>query len=240
MKKLLDLYSGAGLAAIGYKQAGFKVTGIDIDEKSCYAGDTWIQADVFDILSDIDFCRQFDAIHASPPCQRYSQSTAVFRAAGKWYPDLVQPTRVLLDKIGLPYVIENVPAAPVRPDIVLHGWMFGLKVMRRRHFELGNWFMMQPGVGQRIGSVKDGDFISIFGNGGYRTHSGQQPGWRPKFDKGKFLPTWHFAMGIPDFYKFKAAEISEGIPPAYTKYIGEHLSEYLDRKIEDIFSNACM
>lgn len=52
MKKLLDLYSGAGLAAIGYKQAGFHVTGVDIEQKTCYAGDTWIQADALEILAD--------------------------------------------------------------------------------------------------------------------------------------------------------------------------------------------
>lgn len=168
MKKILDLYSGAGLAAIGYRQAGFHVTGVDIEKKTCYAGDTWIQADALEILSDLNFCRRFDAIHASPPCQRYSQSTAMFRARGKVYADLIEPTREALELIGLPYIIENVPTAPVRPDIVLHGWMFGLKVMRKRHFELGGWWMMQPVVSARIGSVKEGDFITIIGKQGFR------------------------------------------------------------------------
>ena len=137
MKKLLDLYSGAGLAAIGYQQAGFHVTGVDIETKSCYAGNTFIQADALQILMDVKFCQQFDAIHASPPCQKYSQSTAMFRLAGKQYGDYIPQTRFLLNNIGKPYIIENVPTAPVRPDIVLHGWMFGLNVMRKRHFELG-------------------------------------------------------------------------------------------------------
>lgn len=229
MKKLLDLYSGAGLAAIGYNQAGFHVTGVDIEKKTCYAGDTWIQADALEVLSDLNFCRQFDAIHASPPCQKYSQSTAMFRAAGKQYADLIQPTRDALELIGLPYVIENVPTAPVRPDIVLHGWMFGLKVMRKRHFELGNWWAMQPGVPQRIGSVRDGDFVTVIGKQGYRKYKGLPRGWRPKFDQGSGLKTWHFAMGIPFEYTFRDVEISEGIPPAYTKYIGSRLIEYLDQ-----------
>lgn len=234
--KLLDLYSGAGLAAIGYKQAGFRVTGVDIEKKSCYAGDEWFQADAPEVLSDLGYCRQFDAIHASPPCQKYSQSTAMFRAAGKEYADLIAPTREGLEKVGLPYIIENVPTAPIRPDIVLHGWMFEnprnpgfpLNVMRRRHFELGNWWAMQPGVRQRIGSVKNGDFVTIIGKQGYRKYRGLPKGWRPKFDQGSGLKTWHFAMGIPEQYWFRDVEISEGIPPAYTKFIGGYLAEYLN------------
>lgn len=229
MKKLLDIYCGAGLAAIGYQQAGFHVTGVDIAQKSCYAGDIFMLADALEVLKDLDYCRQFDAIHASPPCQRYSQSTAMFRAAGKQYADLIEPTRAALEKIGLPYVIENVPTAPIRPDITLHGWMFGLNVMRKRHFELGNWWMMQPGVSKQIGSVKEGDFCTIIGKQGYRKYKGLPKDWRPKFDQGSSIKTWHYAMGIPEIYKFKDVEISEGIPPAYSHYIGQYLLEYLNR-----------
>lgn len=236
--RILDLYSGAGLAAIGYMQAGFHVTGVDIEKKSTYAGHIFIQGNALEILLDINYCRQFDAIHASPPCQKYSKSTAMFRAMGKYYPDLIEPTRILLEKIGLPYIIENVPTAPIRPDIVLHGWMFQnplnpphpLNVMRRRHFELGNWFAMQPGIGQRRGSVRDGDFITIIGKQGYRKYKGLPRHWRPKFDQGTGLKTWHYAMGIPIEYQFRDVEISEGIPPPYTRYIGELLFEYLKYK----------
>lgn len=114
---------------------------MDNEKKSCYAGDTWIEADALEVLADVKFCRQFDAIHASPPCQKYSQSTAMFRAQGKQYADLIEPTRNMLNLIGRPYIIENVPTAPIRADIVLHGWMFGLHVMRKRHFELGGAFL---------------------------------------------------------------------------------------------------
>lgn len=228
--KILDLYSGAGLAAIGYKQAGFQVTGVDIEKKSTYAGDMFVQADALQILSDLKFCRRFDAIHASPPCQRYSTSTAMFRYNGKEYPDLVAPTRAMLENIGRPYVIENVPTAPVRADIVLHGWMFGLRVMRKRLFELGGWWMLQPGIPNRVGSVRDGDFITIIGKQGYRKYKGLPKNWRPKFDQGSGLKTWHYAMGIPSEYKFRDVEISEGIPPAYTRYIGEHLIYVLHRR----------
>lgn len=219
--KLLDLYCGAGLAAIGYQQAGFHVTGVDIEAKSCYAGDVFLLGDALEVLKDLAFCRQFDLIHASPPCQRYSCSTAKFRKGGKVYADLVAETRAGLEATGVPYIIENVPAAPIRKDIVLRGDMFGLRVWKSRAFELGGWWMMQPGKATRAGSVLAGDYISIFGKMGYRKHSGQPPGWRPKFDKGSGVLTWSFAMGIPEGYKFRDTEISEGIPPAYAKYLGE-------------------
>lgn len=224
--RILDICSGAGLAAIGYHQAGWSVTGVDIAPQPRYPFE-FVQADALDILSDIDYCRTFDAIHASPPCQKYSQSTAPFRALGKVYPDLVSPIRALLERIERPYVIENVPLAPIRHDIVLHGWMFGLNVMRKRCFEVGNWWAMQPGIKQRSGSVRDGDFITIIGKQGYRKYKGLPRNWRPKFDQGSGLKTWHFAMGIPPEYKFKDIEISEGIPPPYTKYIGTVLAEYI-------------
>lgn len=219
--KLLDLYCGAGLAAIGYQQAGFHVTGVDIEAKSCYAGDVFILGDALEVLKDLAFCRQFDLIHASPPCQAYSPATGKQRAEGKVYADLVAETRAGLEAAGVPYVIENVPAAPIRKDITLHGWMFGLNVMRKRCFEIGGWWMMQPGVSKRRGSVKDGDFVTIIGKQGYRKYKGLPSGWRPKFDQGSGLKTWHFAMGIPEGYKFRDTEISEGIPPAYARYLGE-------------------
>ena len=228
--KLLDLYSGAGIAAIGYKQAGFHVTGIDIEKKSCYAGDIFLQANALDVLADTAFCSQFDAIHSSPPCQKYSRSTAPQRARGKEYADLIAPTRILLEKIGLPYVIENVPTAPIRPDIKLMGHMFGLRVIRKRHFELGNWFMMQPSIPLLRGSVKAGDYCTIIGKAGYKKDTKLPNDWRPCFDQGTIIKTWTFAMGIPSEYKFKDVEISESFPPAYSKYIGEELINYIKYK----------
>lgn len=228
--KLLDLYCGAGLAAIGYKQAGFEVIGIDIERKSCYAGDFFIQGDALGVLKDICFMRQFDAIHASPPCQKYSQSTAPHRKKGKIYSDLIGETRAGLNLSGVPYIIENVPRAPIRADITLHGWMFGLNVMRQRNFELSGWWLMQPGISRRVGSVKAGDYCTIIGKQGYRKSKGLEKGWRPKFDQGTGLKTWHYAMGIPPEYWFRDVEISEGIPPAYTKYLGSYLMEFLNQK----------
>lgn len=225
--RLLDIFSGAGLAAIGYHQAGWEVTGVDIVSQPRYPF-RHIQADALEILADVQYIRSnFDAIHASPPCQLYSVATAPQRAKGKQYPDLVAPVRQQLESIGLPWIIENVPNAPIRLDITLFGHMFGLRVIRRRHFEIGGWFALQPGIPQRVGTVLSGDFISIFGKVGYRKYSALPKNWRPSFDQGSIISTWHYAMGIPSQYKFRDIEISEGIPPAYTRYLGALLAEHI-------------
>lgn len=227
--KILDLYSGCGLAAIGYSLAGFKVTGVDIQFQKNYPFE-FIQMDALEILKDQSFVRQFDAIHASPPCQAYSKSTAPFRSQGKVYPDLVNQTREYLTSYKIPFVIENVPFAPVRPDIKLKGHMFGLNVIRERWFETGHWFMMNHSFPPKKGSVKNGDYVCIIGNAGYRKYAALPKDWRPNFDQGSVIKTWLYAMGIPSgFGPFKDTEISEGIPPAYTAYIGRNLYEYLER-----------
>lgn len=239
---LLDLCCCAGLASVGYYQAGFDVVGIDKDDHPNYPF-TFIQGDALEVLQDLDFCRQFDAIHASPPCQKASRSTAPQRAQGKIYLDILEPCRDGLDLIGVPYVMENVPEAPIRRDIMLHGYMFGLKVLRTRAFELGHWWAMQPqgqprgylvtrserGTTKQVKSVLSGDFVSVYGKQGYRKTKDLPPGWRPKFDKGTGLKTWHYAMGIPPNLKFMDTEIAEGLPPAYTRCIGGLLIDHLTR-----------
>lgn len=83
-------------------------------------------------------------IHASPPCQLYSNSTAVAKSKNpeKEYSNICVDIKDYLRSINKPSVIENVLQAPIRNDIVLNGDMFRLKVLRSRKFELNNWFMM--------------------------------------------------------------------------------------------------
>lgn len=226
--KLLDLFCGAGLAAIGYADAGFEIVGVDNRPQPRYPY-TFHCADAMEVLANPVFLANFDAIHASPPCQHYTSSTAKFRKSGKTYPDLLPGTRDLLEKQAKPWVIENVPGAPIRPDLILRGDVFGLGVLRRRFFEFGNWWAMQPQLPQKKGSVKNGDFVSIFGNAAYRKDSCLPVGWRPKFAKRTIKETWHFALGLPEWFRPTDVEMSEGIPPAYTKYIGQILKEHIAR-----------
>ena len=128
---VLDLYCCAGGAALGYYQAGFNVTGIDIQQRNNYFAD-FIRADAIEYLKQHG--HEYDFVHASPPCQKYSRSTGQWRAQGRTYVDLVDDTRDALREVGRPYVIENVPQAPLRKDLELRGEMFGLKVIRKRIF----------------------------------------------------------------------------------------------------------
>ena len=125
--KLLDLYCKAGGAGMGYSLAGFEVTGIDIQPQPNYPF-RFIQYDAVAYLRR--YGHLYDAIHASPPCQFASRSTAPHRANNKEYFNLIPKTRAVLDKCGKPYVIENVKNAGLRPDIILsverpiQGWQY--------------------------------------------------------------------------------------------------------------------
>jgi hypothetical protein len=154
MLRLLDTFCCAGGAGMGYHRAGFQVFGVDIQKRDeypfhCHEGDA------------IGFIREhgheFDAIHASPPCQRYTTITRDRDA----HPDLVAETREALISTGKPWVIENVTAAPLRRDVVLCGEMFGLRVLRHRKFEFSNpeWFP-QPKHLQHKGKVMRGRHYS--------------------------------------------------------------------------------
>lgn len=137
--RLLDLFCGAGGAAMGYHRAGFEVVGVDLKPQKHYPFE-FHQADALEFLAEHG--REFDVIHASPPCQAH---TSLKNLHDKDYPELIEPTRRLLEKTGLPYIIENVVGAPLRNPILLCGSSFGLRVRRHRLFE-SNWFLIAPPV----------------------------------------------------------------------------------------------
>src|SRR5215475_11318388 len=172
--ELLDVCSGAGGCTKGYQRAGFRVTGVDNRPQPRYAGDEFILADALDVLADIEFLRRFDVVHTSPPCQRWAEGADWH---GNDYPDLITPIRPLLEAAGIPYVIENVPEAPLRPDVILCGTQFGLQadgfeVRRHRAFEISHdiWFLAPP-CQHRLpampifGHNPNGDFYKRHGRG---------------------------------------------------------------------------
>lgn len=228
--KMLDLCCGGGIAADGYMRAAFelgitlRITGVDIADHSKIYPYKFIQADA--LLYSKKYAKYFDFIHASPPCQEYSKSTVMFRNQGKKYPDILENLRkILLDKNDCPIVIENVPGAPIRPDIRLRGDMFGLKTLKLRWFELHNIFIMQPGIPKKTGSVIEGDYCSIFGSGSYRTNKTNA---FPKFIETSVNEMWRVAMDI--HRPVPTSSIAQAIPPAYTKYIGLQIFEQLIKK----------
>jgi DNA (cytosine-5)-methyltransferase 1 len=219
--RLLDLFCGAGGAAVGYHRAGFDIVGVDIRPQPNYPF-TFIQYDALKLLFAIG--RQFDAIHASPPCQAYS----VLRRANPdvVYPDLVGPTRTLLMDTKRPWVMENVPGAPLRPTLVLCGSMFGLgsggrQLRRHRLFET-SYLMLQPEC-EHIGEA-----IGVYGGGPtgrYTFENGLRKGLKGR--RGGYQGTMaerREAMGI-DW--MSSAALNQAIPPAYTQFIGEQLLAHL-------------
>ena len=212
---LLDLFCGAGGAAMGYHRAGFEVVGVDIEPQPNYPFE-FIQDDALDVLLRFN-PNVFDAIHASPPCQAYSLVTP----DPSRHPQLIGPVRDLLDQTGLPYVIENVMLAPLRNPVQVCGSGLGLDVQRHRAFEMNFSAMGVPcahgGRPAKFDVYEHGrwyksPFVKVYGSGG-----------------GKAMEHWAEAMGI-DWMTPK--ELAEAIPPAYTAHIGYYLMEHLRHERE--------
>jgi len=213
--KLLDLFCGAGGAAMGYHRTGFEVVGVDINPQPHYPFE-FHQADALTYPLD-----GFDVIHASPPCQKWSKASSVHRNNGKIYPDCLSPIREKFYRRGGFWIIENVIHAPMQSTIQLCGLMFGLKVFRHRNFEISH-LIFQPThlshKGKRIGE----GYYSIAGG------AGRWKSWgtvHRNVSKGT-AAEWRDAMGI-DWMTRK--ELTQSIPPDYTEYIGKQLMDYLKR-----------
>src|ERR1700691_364800 len=113
--RLLDLFCCAGGVAAGYDRAGFEVVGVDIEPQQNFPFE-FVQADALTL--PMNFLKSFDAIHASPPCQSYSDLAKRNRNGHEW-PRLIEPVREMIIRSGLPYVMENVDGAPLRDPMIL-------------------------------------------------------------------------------------------------------------------------
>lgn len=280
--KLLDLFCGAGGAAMGYHQAGFEVVGVDLEPQKHYPFE-FHEADAFEYLAE--HWQEFDAIHGSPVCKGYSVMNNLPWLKGREYPLQILPLREALNAIGKPYVIENVMGAKygakglAKRGLEAHGmqagWlcgtMFGLPFYRHRLFET-NWFWLQPGHPNYQGVIKKG---RLFGNNGgrlativYAANSGagigNGPEWRskkgltlrPGYEHVEFsMPTllntdslaarqqgngtqaagvgvghakgWRLAAEAMGIDWMNREELTQAIPPAYTRFIGEQLLQQL-------------
>lgn len=253
--RLLDLFCGAGGAALGYRQAGFTaIVGVDKEPQKHYPFD-FVQADALAYVEK--FGHEFDAIHASPPCQAYTKLRAV--AGNREYPDLVTGTRDMLRYVGLPYVIENVPGAPLDVTLMLCGTMFGLhtgdaqlgmfgiregyaELRRHRLFE-SNLMLTPPGHCRHHGAV-----IGVYGSIPYNParYRAEQRKVKPRtitvtgqtaqqnvvhntIRETYSVDQAREAMGISWMIM---AELSQAIPPDYTRYIGEQILRHLDAREE--------
>jgi DNA (cytosine-5)-methyltransferase 1 len=219
MPRLLDLFCGAGGCSVGYARAGFEVVGVDIEPQPNYPYEFAMAHALHSLehLIESGAVSRYDAIHASPPCQAYSVATKAWNGRIKRadHADLVGPTRDLLKASGLPYVIENVPGAPLENPIQLCGSSFGLAVRRHRLFE-SNVPMMAPACAHHLQAERKypptrsdrtnlSPVVSVFGAGGGRAKNAE---------------LWAEAMGIDWMSK---PELAQAIPPVYTEHVGGYL-----------------
>ncbi len=207
--RLLDLFCGAGGAAMGYSRAGFdEIVGVDIKPQPRYPF-SFIEGDA------LEYCRvhgqEFDAIHASPPCQTYSKTRKILEGKGlvNRGRDLVAATRAVLSEHS--YVMENVPGAPLIAPLRLCGMMFELGVLRHRLFET-SFSVSEP--------------VHPTHDGGTNSHRGYSHGAKYVTVGGHNynVPRGREAMGIPWMSR---DELNEAIPPAYTEYVGQYLLTHL-------------
>jgi DNA (cytosine-5)-methyltransferase 1 len=208
---LLDLYCGAGGAAMGYHRAGFEVIGVDINSQPNYPFQ-FVEEEALSYLRYVHTWdhHPFKAIHASPPCQRHSVMSACRPGLADTYPDLIAPTRELLEATGLQWVIENVPGAPLKDPVMLCGTMFGRELYRHRLFE-SNFPITVPEHPEHIKSAS------------------RAAHWEPgtvMSVSGHVAPV-AYAREIMDIGWTTRDELVEAIPPYYTEHIGRQIMEVL-------------
>lgn len=202
MPRLLDLFCGAGGAAMGYHQAGFEVVGVDIKPQPHYPFE-FHQADALTYPME-----GFDVIHASPPCQAHCQLS---KKLG--HKDLIPSVRKRL--LGKKYIIENVQGAPLYNPIRLCGSSFGLMVQRHRLFE-SSCILFGTDCNH-----------SAFGPPRFFQNDYKQ---RPKLSRvvacygsSRFKGDFDLRCYAMQIFWMDIEELSQAIPPSYTEFIGKQL-----------------
>jgi len=208
--RLLDLFCKAGGGSVGYYLAGFEVVGVDIKKQKRYPYE-FIQKDALEVFEDKDFLASFDVIAASPPCQTHSSTKHLRNAQGKGTDkvDLIPQTREALVASGKPYIIENVPGAPLIDPVQCCGSSWGLKVRRHRLFESNVKL-----VGSICKHKEQGRPVGVYGSMRDEIPGGGHT--------AKTIEQAREAMGI-DWMIW--GELVEAIPPMYTWFLGTQVMD---------------
>lgn len=248
---LLDLFCGAGGASMGYYLAGFEVIGVDLKYQRNYPF-TFIQGDAIEIMrrlvhrETVQGIRLSDiaAIHASPPCQFGTALKALHKNSGYTdkHQNLIPSIRSAMTISGKPFVIENVEGArrELRSPFMLCGTMFGLRTSEGSQLRRHRWFeyswsslILVPRCNHN-----DGSAIGVHGGGQHPARrrpatilvNGSSGGKSNRDNIDHYgVSARREAMGI-DWTS--GAELSQAIPPAYTKFIGGYLMSYLQNRGE--------
>lgn len=209
---------------MGYHQAGFDVMGVDNRPQPRYPF-AFVQADVLTL--DPAWVAGFDAIHASPPCQAHS---SISRVNGRQahHADLIPETRAMLQASGRPWIMENVVGAPLRAPVMLCGTMFGLQtscgaeLRRHRLFET-NWF-----VGLMPECFHGPATVGVYGGHAHDrrrtiTITGATPQQNVVHNRSRLTFSADEARRAMGIDWMTMAGLSQAIPPAYTRFLGERL-----------------
>lgn len=223
---LIDWYCCEGGAAKGYYDAGFDVVGIDHKKQRNYPFEMLV-CNALDVPDRL--LAMADAHHASPPCQFGSEVTPKEHRHKHF--NLIPSTRAKLQRLGKPYVIENVRkvAEHLINPVSFFGTMFDLHCVdsQGRRFDLSrercfetNWPLCppwDPGLsGNPVAGVYGGHFRVRSGE--FRTGKGtgrtvDLPGEDRKALAQKLMEMpWATMLGM-----------SEAVPPVFTEEIGRQL-----------------
>lgn len=223
--RILDLFAGEGGASNGYQRAGWHVTAVDINAKALARNpaDEKVRGDALDYLGELLHWEapvaRFDAIHASPPCPKFSAATSVSGDRDA-HPDYLDELRAMLELSGLPYVIENVPRAPLRDPVTICGAALGLGVpgyeLRRHRLFERNWPL--TGTPCQCGRMPP---IGVYGGGPTTVERKDGAGGRPRQAN---LGEARRAMGM--WWASKKGCV-DAIPPAYTNLVGAQLLAWI-------------
>lgn len=203
MARLLDLFCGAGGAGMGYHRAGFEVVGVDIEPQPHYPF-SFVQADALEYVAKHG--KEFDVIHASPPCQGYSRLRHLPWLKDRKYPMLIPATRKALQETGKVWIIENVTDSPLN-GALLCGAALGLPIIRHRRFESSVLLLFPSCPGHPV--LCSGSAVMGKKYKGSKGITGILPGNDP--------------MEALDIDWMTSAEMRQAIPPAYTEFIGQQL-----------------
>lgn len=190
---------------MGYHRAGFDVTGVDINPQPRYPFE-FIQTDAIEYI--LAHGHEYDLICGGPPCQDWTPLAAFTGGNGTGW--LLDATRQALIQVGRPWVIENVPGAEMRVDLMLCGGQFGLRTYRHRWFEFSDP-MFPPTLAHPRHRIRTDD---------HKRRTGWNAGMHTTVTGNVTLDIASTALGI-DWMDVDG--LPQAIPPAYTEYIGAHL-----------------